>query len=428
MEALVIEGGLPLKGTVQVNGAKNAVLPMMCAALLTRERVVIHNVPMLKDIETMAQILAALGVRVEFEGNSVILQTIDETNCLAPYELVRKMRASFCVLGPLVARRGRAIVAHPGGCVIGVRPVDLHERGFERLNIKLERRDGNLVASTNLIRGNTVYLGGHYGTTVTGTANLAMCAVLAKGTTVLEFAACEPEVQQLCQMLVQMGAKISGIGSPRLVIEGVQELHGVEIEAIPDRIETGTFMIAGAITGGDIVLRHTQPEHLTAAIEELRKIGVMVSCGADWIHVRSSGAFSPTEIVTHPYPGFPTDLQPQILSLLSITPGISVVRERVFPDRFLHIGELLRMGAKIRKEGDMALVFGVDCLTGAPVESTDIRAGAALIIAGLAAKGRTVVDRASEHVDRGYEAIEQRLEKLGARVRRVQSHEARLRA
>lgn len=418
MDKFVIHGGVPLRGRVQVKTAKNAVLPMMSAALLTREPVVLHDVPRLRDIDTMAKILEELGVVVERDGAGMKLQTRNELNCEARYELVSQMRASFCLLGGLLGRRRKAKVSLPGGCVIGVRPVDLHIKGLQALGADMKVEGGYVIGEADKLVGTDIYLGGAYGSTVTGTANVLMAAVLAQGTTVIDYAACEPEVQDLCVLLTKMGAHIEGIGSPRLVVHGVPELHGAEHTPIPDRIEAGTFMVAAAMTGGDVVVENVRVDHMSAVVETLRHIGVTVLTNGNWIHVHSDGAFKPVDLVTLPYPGFPTDLQAQFMTLLTLADGISVVQEKIYPDRFMHVAELMRLGANIRKEGNFAIIKGVDRLNGAKVMASDLRASAALVVAGLAAEGTTEISRIY-HIDRGYEEIEKRLIPLGARIERI---------
>lgn len=420
----MIHGGAPLAGSVRVNGAKNAALPMMAAALLTDEPVVLRNVPRLRDIETMSSILEALGVSVKRRGRTVVLRTVDRKACTAPYELVRRMRASFCVLGPLLGRRRKARVSLPGGCVIGVRPVDLHLKALRRLGARIRVEGGYVLADGRHLRGRSLYLGGPFGPTVTGTANLLMAAVLARGTTVIDFAACEPEVQDLARLLVRMGARIEGIGSPRLVVHGVAELGGAETEVVPDRIEAGTFLVAAAATRGDVRVEGCRSEHLTALIETLREIGVKLEVGRSFIAVRGGRRLRATDVTTLPYPGFPTDLQAQLMALLTRADGISIVREKIYPDRFMHVAELARLGADIRKEGDAAVIRGVRRLHGAQVMASDLRASAALVIAGLAAEGITEVRRIY-HIDRGYEQIERRLNALGGRIERVPEPEPR---
>jgi UDP-N-acetylglucosamine 1-carboxyvinyltransferase len=418
MERFVIHGGSPLQGTVQVHGAKNAVLPMMAAALLTREPVILRDVPRLVDIETMARILQELGCRIDWVGTTMRLQVVDEAPYTARRELVKTMRGSFCVLGPLLGRRRRAKVSYPGGCVIGVRPIDLHLKGLKALGAEIDVREGNVAATADRLRGSAMFLGGAFGSTVTGTMNVLMASVLARGRTVIDFAACEPEVQELCRMLGAMGARISGVGSPRLEIEGVDELRGCEIDVIPDRIEAGTFLVAAAVTRGDVFVENARAEHLGAVIETLRQCGAEIICSPTSIHVQAPAGLRAADITTLPYPGFPTDLQAQFMAMCSVAEGISVIQERIYPDRFMHVAELGRLGARIRKDGSAAVVIGTDRLHGAPVMASDLRAGAALVTAGLAAEGVTEVERIY-HIDRGYDRLEERLRGLGARIERA---------
>ncbi len=419
MDRFVIEGGRRLCGEVAVGGAKNSVLPIMAAALLTDDEVVIRRVPRLRDVSSQVRILQALGARVLHDERTGILRirVDDAEQVTAPYELVRTMRASICVLGPLLAKRRRARVSLPGGCVIGVRPIDLHLKGMEALGATLEVRGGYVEAHTERLRGTTIFLGSSAGSTVLGTANVVMAAVLAAGETVLENAAQEPEVVDLCQMLIKMGARIDGIGGHCLRIEGVDRLHGVDHAVIPDRIEAATFLMAGAITGGDVTARGCRPRDLLATIERLRAGGCEATMGEDWLRVKAPARLRPVDVVTLPHPGFPTDLQAQMMALLLRADGISVVQERIYPDRFIHVAELHRMGARIRKEGCSAIIEGVPKLSGAPVMASDLRGSAALVLAGLAAEGETEVHRVY-HIDRGYERIDDRLRRLGARIER----------
>jgi len=419
VERFVIQGGRRLVGDVQIGGAKNSVLPIMAAALLTDEEVVVRRVPRLRDVTSQIRILQALGARVvhDEKAGTLRIKVTNEDLVTAPYELVRTMRASICVLGPLLAKRQRARVSLPGGCVIGVRPIDLHLRGMEALGAKIDVRGGYVEAEAHPLRGATIFLGSSAGSTVLGTGNVVMAAVMAEGVTVLENAAQEPEVVDLCRMLEKMGAKIEGIGSHCLTITGVTRLRGVEHEVIPDRIEAGTFAIAGATTGGDVTVRGCHPPHLLAVIERLRAAGVTVNWSADWLQVKAPDRFRPIDVSTLPYPGFPTDLQAQIMAMLTRADGISMVHERIYPDRFIHVAELHRMGARIRKEGLTVIIEGVAKLSGAPVMASDLRGSAALVLAGLTADGETEVHRVY-HIDRGYERIDERLRSLGARIQR----------
>jgi UDP-N-acetylglucosamine 1-carboxyvinyltransferase len=419
MEKIVVEGGASLNGTVEVRGAKNAALPILFATIMAGARCVIRGVPTLKDVTTTLQILTKLGMRCEqAEDGAIIVEEDDPECCTAPYEQVSEMRASVCTLGPLLARRKKAKVSLPGGCSFGLRPIDLHEKGLAALGADIRREHGYIVAEADELRGATIYLGGPFGSSVLGTANVMMAATLARGTSVIEAAACEPEIADLARFLNAMGARIEGIGTPRLVIEGVSELGGAEHEVIPDRIEAGTFLIAGAITRGDVLVKGARIEHLTAVTDMLRQAGLIISKEPEGIRVRTNGGFHPVDVTTLPYPGFPTDLQAQMMALLTVADGISVITEKIYPDRFIHISELARLGANIRKEGPSAIIQGIGGLSGAPVMASDLRASACLVLAGLVARGRTEVNRVY-HLDRGYERIEQRLKALGANIRRV---------
>lgn len=418
MEQFVIEGGAPLRGTVRINGAKNAALPIMAASILSDEPVTLKGVPRLRDVATLAGIMAELGVKVERIADLLRIETVNPDLIDAPYHMVRKMRASVCVLGPLLAKRGRARVALPGGCVIGVRPVDLHIKGLRALGVDIEVKHGDIIAKVDRLKGAEIYLGGPFGSTVLGTTNVMCAAALAEGTTVIEGAACEPEVTDLGDFLNAMGAKVTGHGTPRVQVEGVDSLKGVEYEIIPDRVEAGTFMIAAAATRGAIRIENARLDHLRAVVDKLKELGVEIDSGGGATHVKADKAPLPTDIVTLPYPGLPTDLQAQFMAFLAVADGISVITEKIFPDRFMHIAELNRMGASIRKEGPSAVVSGVRELSGAPVMASDLRASAALVIAGLAGRGVTEISRIY-HIDRGYEHIEKKLVGLGASIERV---------
>ena len=418
MDTLLIEGGIPLEGTVEVRGAKNAALPILFATLLTDEQCVIRNVPELQDVLSTLQILRDLGMDCERrDDGAIIVEQASPDPYTAPYDQVRKMRASVCTLGPLLARRKRAKVSLPGGCVFGVRPIDLHLKGLAALGANIRISHGYVEAEVEELRGATIFLGGPFGSTVLGTANIMMAAVLAHGTTVIESAACEPEIVDLAGFLNAMGARVEGVGTPRLVIDGVPELSGAEYEVIPDRIDAGTLLIAGAITRGDVVVRKARPDHMAALTDTLRQVGLRVTAEGDAIRVRSNGGFRSVDVTTLPYPGFPTDLQAQMMALLSIADGISVITEKVYPDRFIHVSELARMGASVRKEGPSAIISGVPTLSGAQVMASDLRASASLLLAGLVASRVTEVHRIY-HLDRGYERIEERLGSLGAHIRR----------
>jgi UDP-N-acetylglucosamine 1-carboxyvinyltransferase len=427
MEKMVIEGGYPLNGKVRVNGAKNAALPIMAACLLLKGTSKLKGIPELTDVTTLCEILNELGVDTErCQDGSLDITVKDEKNIIAPYDLVRTMRASICVLGPLLGKRRMAQVSIPGGCSIGSRPIDIHIKGVEALGASVEVRDGYIIATGEKLKGSDVYLGGPYGSTVLGTCNVIMAAVLAEGRTIIENAACEPEVQDLANFLNMAGANITAIGENNLVIDGVDELNGVEYEIIPDRIEAGTIMIAGAITGGNITLENDASCYLASVIDKLREAGVDIEApdfdmGTSGhvkrgeCTVKSDGNIKPINITTLPYPGMPTDMQAQFTALLSIANGTSIITERVFPHRFMHVAELNRLGANIRNDDAIAIIKGVSSLSGTTVMASDLRASASLIVAGLAAKGVTEIRRLY-HIDRGYERLEDRLTSLGAKI------------
>ena len=417
MDKILIHGGHKLNGTVRISGSKNSALPILAATLLTREPCTISNVPDLSDIHYMLQILSHLGAQVE-RASGTVRVAAESIKSEAPYDIVRKMRASVCVLGPLLGRQKEAVVSLPGGCVIGDRPIDLHLKGFEALGAVNRIEHGNVKIFASQLRGSNVNLRGKNGPTVLGTDNVMMAAVLAEGTTVIESAAAEPEVVDLANFLNRMGAKITGAGTRRIVIEGVKELHGAEHSVIPDRIEIGTYLVAGAMMGGDVRLQRADPEHLGAVIEAVRACGYLVETTRDTIRVQGNGAPKPLKLTTEPYPGFPTDMQAQMCALLCKTRGISVISETIFPQRYMHVSELKRMGADISLDGHTAIIKGVDNLSGAPVMASDLRASAALVLAGLQADGVTEVNRVY-HIDRGYESIDEKLNQLGARLERV---------
>lgn len=415
MDKLVVEGFKRLEGTVTISGAKNASLPILAAALLTDDKCVIKNVPSLRDISTMLKIFKHLDVKARQDGDRVVIESKGYKKYVAPYELVSTMRASICVLGPLLAKQRFAEVSYPGGCVIGPRPIDLHLKGLEALGARIKVEKGYIIADGKALHGGHVYLGGHSGSSVLATGNVMMAAVLAKGVTVIENAACEPEVLDLTMFLMKMGAKIKGHGTHRLVIEGVKKLHGAEHSVIPDRIEAGTYAIAAAITKGDITLKNAKPEHMAAVLDKLTEAGIVITKVPNGFRVRYARRLKPLDVTTLPYPGFPTDMQAQFMSLMTVTDGISVITEKIYPDRFTHIMELNRMGADIRLEGPSAIIKGTRSLSGAPVMASDLRASAALVLAGLVAKGRTEVQRIY-HLDRGYEKLEEKLAALGAKI------------
>jgi len=419
MEMMVIHGGRPLHGTVRVSGSKNAALPMMAAALLAEGKTRLKNVPDLMDIRTMAKLLRLLGAEVTRDGADLEIEVEDDRLVEAPYDIMRTMRAGICVLGPLVARRKAARVSMPGGCAIGSRPVDLHLKGMAALGAKVAVEHGYIhCRAPRGLTGCEMYLGGPFGSTVLGTANVMMAAVLGRGKTTIECAACEPEVQALAQLLVAMGARIAGIGTPRLEVTGVKRLHGATVETIPDRIEAATLLMAGALTRGTVTIENFRWDHLMAVVHKLQEMGVKPKRnGGDVIKVTGGRRFKTVDVSTMPFPGFPTDLQAQLITLLSLADGISVVTEKIFPDRFMHVAELNRLGADIRKENNTAIVNGVRKLSGAPVMASDLRASAALVLAGLVAEGATEVRRIY-HLDRGYENLDGKLRKLGARISR----------
>jgi UDP-N-acetylglucosamine 1-carboxyvinyltransferase len=423
VDHFLINGGNRLRGSVRISGAKNAALPILAASILCDDEVVLRGVPDLADVRSMLYLLGELGVRSERDGDGTLrLKVEDAAAAHAPYEIVRKMRASVCVMGPLLGRRGRAQVSMPGGCNIGDRPINLHIEGMKRLGASTELVNGDLLLRAKGLAGAEIFLGGPFGSTVTGTANVMMAACLARGRTVIEAAACEPEVHDLAEFLNRCGAKIRGHGTPRIEIEGVERLGGGEYAIIPDRIEAGTFMVAAAITNGELKLENARLDHLGAVVDRLRHIGVTVEAEGAAAVVASSRRLIPADVTTQPYPGFPTDLQAQLMALLGLADGNSVITEKIFPDRFMHVAELNRMGAHLRKEGPTVIVEGVRQFVGAPVMASDLRASAALLLAGLAARGQTKMSRVY-HVDRGYERIEEKLKAVGADIERCRDAE-----
>jgi len=417
MDSFLIKGGVPLHGEVEISGAKNAVLPILAATLLTPEKCVIRRVPNLSDVQFMGKILASLGAKVTAENGTMTIRAA-KLKPVGNYNLIRKMRGSICILGPLLGRQHHAKVSLPGGCVIGPRPIDLHLKGMKCLGADVTIDSGYVHAKAKRLIGADVFLGGRSGPTVLGTANLMMAAVLAEGVTTIESAACEPEIVDLAYFLNKMGAKIVGAGSPTITITGVKELHGVEHEVIPDRIETATFAIAAAVTNGEVTIKGARPDHLHAVLDKLQEAGVEIKRAGLSMTVRRNGRLKPVDITTQPYAGFPTDVQAQIMALMAVTPGLSIITERIFEARFMHVSELSRLGADISIEGPSAIIKGGRKLSGAPVMASDLRASAALVIAGLAAQGSTHVNRIY-HIDRGYEQIDSKLRKLGARIQRV---------
>jgi UDP-N-acetylglucosamine 1-carboxyvinyltransferase len=428
MDKFLIEGKRPLEGRILVSGAKNAALPAMAAALLTDQRVVLRNIPRVRDIGTMRSLLEELGVDSAVEhgehGNRVEIQTRKLENPLAPYELVKQMRASVLVLGPLVARFGQARVSLPGGCSIGARPINLHLRGLEVLGVRVEMDHGYVNARADRLRGAPFYFDT---ISVTGTENLMMAAALAEGETLLENCASEPEVEDLANLLNKMGASIQGAGTGKILIRGVAKLHGADHTIIPDRIEAGTFLTAAAITGGHLTVDHVEPGHLTAVMAKLNDVGVKMSrppstggTNQQWhqLEVQATGTLRAVDVITQEYPGFATDMQAQYMALMTQADGSSVITETIFENRFLHALELVRLGADITVDGRRAVVKGRTPLSGAMVQASDLRASASLVLAGLAAEGETLIDRVY-HIDRGYERIEEKLKKVGARIRRI---------
>jgi UDP-N-acetylglucosamine 1-carboxyvinyltransferase len=447
MDQFVISGGARLNGRLTIKGSKNAALPLMAAALLTDRPLLLNDVPDLADIRNMVRLLTELGCHVDFApppdasfaGGKMVIHSQDESASHAKYDIVKTMRASICTLGPMLARRGFARVSMPGGCAIGDRPVDLHLHGLRGLGAEIQLHQGDIVARVpggkgGRLKGGRIFLGGPFGSTVLGTANVMSAATLAEGQTMIECAACEPEIVDLAKLLNSMGARIRGAGSPRIIVDGVEALGGAEHAVIPDRIEAGTYMIAAAATNGDVTLDNCPMDAMIAACDALSRVGVILSeekgpptAGRDpmrtTVRVTCSRLLRPIEVTTQPHPGFPTDLQAQLVALLTMAEGNSVVTERIYPERFLHVAELGRMGAKVLRQGPTAIISGVKKLVGAPVMASDLRASACLVIAGLAAEGTTTVSRVY-HLDRGYERMEERLRMLGADIQRVSEKQA----
>jgi UDP-N-acetylglucosamine 1-carboxyvinyltransferase len=418
MDKLHIVGGARLNGEVLISGAKNAALPILCAGLLTADDLHLTNLPLLKDVSTMEKLLRQMGLRISISGNSVTLNGSDIHHPEAPYDMVKTMRASILALGPLLTRFGEAKVSLPGGCAIGARPVDQHIKGLQAMGAEIHIEAGYIHAKAKKLKGARIVTDM---ITVTGTENLLMAATLAEGETILENAACEPEVVDLANLLVAMGAKISGIGTSRLVIQGVASLHGAEHRIISDRVEAGTFLCAVAATGGDVLLRNVRPDTLEVALDKLREAGALLTCDKESIRIQMTSRPKPVSFKTTEYPGFPTDMQAQFMSLNCIALGTSQVTETIFENRFMHVQELNRLGAAIEIEGHTAIVRGVEKLIGAPVMATDLRASASLVIAGMVAEGDTIIDRIY-HLDRGYDRMEVKLSALGANIKRV-SHQ-----
>ncbi|HMZ54602.1 MAG TPA: UDP-N-acetylglucosamine 1-carboxyvinyltransferase [Nitrospira sp.] len=414
MDQIIIHGGRRLKGEVRTSGAKNAALPILASTILGGGECVLSNMPSVVDVLTMGKLLRMLGIAVAQEGEHTVVDAQIIASTEAPYDLVRTMRASVLVLGPLVARMGEAKVSLPGGCAIGSRPVNFHLAGLEKMGATVEIEHGYIKATARRLRGSRIYFDTP---SVTGTENLMMAAVLAEGTTVLENAAKEPEISDLAAFLVKRGARIAGAGTDMIMIEGVTELHGADHDVIPDRIEAGTYLVAGAITGGEISVKRCRPEHMEPLLVKLRESGVELAEEGDRVHLKVTGRLKGTNVRTSPHPGFPTDMQAQFVALMAVAEGTSVVTETIFESRFMHVEELRRMGAEIRVEGNRVVITGREGLTGAPVMASDLRASAGLIVAGLAAEGITEVSRVY-HLDRGYERLEDKLKALGASIER----------
>ncbi len=419
MDIFRIKGPVRLSGSVTINSSKNASLPIMAASILAPGKSTLQLAPYLSDISVFSELLSQLGCQITRNNNGDInIDTSVIDTPVGEYEVVRRMRAGICILGPLLARCRTAQVSMPGGCAIGDRPVDIHLRGLRELGAKIHIENGYITAEApHGLTGKEIFLGGPFGSTVLGTANILMAATLAKGKTLIESAACEPEIADLVNCLNKMGAKITGIGSPRLTIEGVQELHPFTYKVIPDRIEAGTFMVAAAITAGELQLKNCRLNDMMAIVDKLRNIGVIVEPANNGCIVARKKPIKTSDVTTQPYPGFPTDLQAQFMALLSLAEGNSIIIEKVFPDRFMHVAELNRMAANLRKEGPTVIVSGVKKLIAAPVMASDLRASAALVLAALAAEGTTTIQRVY-HIDRGYEKIEEKLNPLGAKITR----------
>ena len=431
MDKFVIEGGRPLRGRIRCGGSKNAVLPILAASLLSEEPLVIENAPRVADVDSMLEVLRSLGSSAERRADgALVVRSAPLPKDKASWNHVRRMRGSVAVLGPLLARTGRAVVSQPGGCVIGVRPIDLHLKGLRALGARIETEHGYVVARgpAGRLKGAEMYLGGASGSTVLGTGNVMMAAALARGRSVIHGAACEPEVVDLGRCLIAMGARIEGLGSPRIEVEGVEALHGATHAVIPDRIEAGTFLIAGALTGGSVRVEGCRPDHLAILLERLSEAGMPHDRGSDWVaslpyDIRDrERAPRPTDVTTLPFPGFPTDLQAQWMALMTQAGGMSLITEQIYPDRYMHVAELMRMGAQVRRQATSAIVMGPSALSGAQVMASDLRASAALVLAGLVARGVTEVHRVY-HIDRGYERIEERLRALGAVIERARERE-----
>ena len=415
MDKVLITGGRRLQGEVEISGAKNSALPIIASAILSADECVISNAPLLKDIQTIKKLLECMGARIKREGCTLAVNAKDLKSCEAPYELVKTMRASVLVLGPLVARFGEARVSLPGGCAIGTRPINLHIAGLQKMGAEVEIKHGYVEVRAKRLKGAKIYFDI---STVTGTENLMMAAAIADGVTVLGNAACEPEVADLANFLTKRGARIRGAGTDTIIIEGVARLSSGSYEVMPDRIEAGTYLACGAITGGDVTVKRCIPAHLEAVLTTLRATGLKIEVTSDSVRVIANNGITAVDVRTMPYPGFPTDMQAQIMAVMTIGRGLSVITETIFENRFIHVPELRRMGANIKLQGNYAIVEGVKNLTGAPVMATDLRASASLVVAGLVAEGKTEIHRIY-HLDRGYERMEEKLSQIGAEIERI---------
>ncbi|MCM8817889.1 MAG: UDP-N-acetylglucosamine 1-carboxyvinyltransferase [Candidatus Omnitrophica bacterium] len=418
MEKFIIEGGKKLEGEVQISGSKNAALPIIAASIMGEGKTILHNVPNLKDVQTMIKILNYMGAKTEFKNGVLEIDPSGIYQFTAPYEFVSTMRGSICLLGPLLAKYKTARFSMPGGCVIGPRPIDLHIKGFKKLGINIENEEGYIVGKADKIKGNIIFLGGNFGSSVLATANIMCAATLAEGETIIEFSSCEPEIVALANFLKKMGGRIYGEGSHLIRIEGVKKLKGVEYNIIPDRIEAGTYILAGYMTKSKIKIKGVIYQHLLSLFDKLEEAGLEISYNDEYVETIPKERWKALEITTLPFPGFPTDLQAQMMSFLTLADGISLITEKVFPERFIHVGELNRLGADITLDGSKAIIKGVNSLRGTKVMASDLRASAALVLAGLVAEGTTEISRIY-HLDRGYENLENKLSILGAKIKRV---------
>jgi len=418
MEKFIIEGGYKLKGEVQISGSKNSALPIIAASVMGEGKTILHNIPDLKDVQTILKILNYMGAKTKFENNTLEIDPSGIYQFTAPYEYVSTMRGSICLLGPLIAKYKTARFSMPGGCVIGPRPIDLHIKGLRKLGVEIENEEGYIIGKADKLKGNTIFLGGSFGSSVLATANIMCAAVLGEGETIIEFASCEPEIVDLANFLKKMGAKIYGEGSHLIRIEGVKKLKSVEYTIIPDRIEAGTYILAGYITRSRIKIKNVIPHHLLSLFDKIEETGLEIFWDNTFVETIPKDTWRAVEITTLPFPGFPTDLQAQMMSFLTLAEGISLITEKVFPERFIHVGELNRLGADITLDGSKAIIKGVKSLKGAKVMASDLRASAALVLAGLAAEGITEISRVY-HLDRGYEEFEKKLNNMGARIKRV---------